>query len=471
MVFTVGYFALFLMLRGRVMGKGEKKSFFMLPVVFLLTAGLLLGALLLATFVPKEAIAPRMLASAEYLCEDKLFKPAVEGVPSTRIDHYADAILLGIAWQYDKENALRSVLESSYYHLPYQNENKNLLDAVRGDLPANQQYLRYWHGSAGIVRILMSFLDLQQIYLWHGILMGGLFLALLLRLIRRRERALWIGLLVAVIGNACWFVPLSLEYTWVFLILLIQLHLVISRWFPKSWGTRCIFLMISGMVTNYLDFLTCETLTVLVPLLVMLWLERTPDVAFAKNGKNASGKPKVPSWRTLLTAGAAWLIGYAGMFLAKWLLAGLVMGENPFPYVLQHIEERTIGSAGEVGFWQELLMAPLRNISNLFPLDYGILGAVLGGAAILCAFYAAYVYRRKDYNKGLAARLAAIGAVPYLRYLMMANHSYLHVFFTYRAQFATLLAATLILGEVLDRHVRHGNKKGSRSMKGGRRGK
>lgn len=452
------------------MGKDYKKTLLLLPVVFLLTAGLLFGVLLIATFVPKEAIAPRMLASAEYLNKDRLFKPAVSGVPSTRIDHYADAILLGIAWQYDKENALRSVLESSYYHLPYQNEDKNLLDAVQGNLPANQQYLRYWHGSAGIVRILMSFLNLQQIYLWHGILMGGLFLALLLRLIRRRERALWIGLLVSAVGTACWFVPLSLEYTWVFLILLIQLHLVISRWFPKSWGARCIFLLVSGMVTNYLDFLTCETLTVLVPLLVMLWLERTPDNTFAQNRKNTLEKPEVPSWRTLFTAGIAWLIGYAGMFLAKWLLAGLVMGENPFPYVLQHIEERTIGSTGEVSFWQELLLAPLRNISNLFPLDYGILGAIFGGAVIFCALYAAYVYRRKDYNKGLAARLAVIGAVPYLRYLVMANHSYLHVFFTYRAQFATLLAATLILGEVLDRHFRHGNKS-RRSRKGGRRGK
>lgn len=152
------------------------KMFFCLPLVFLLTAALLTGFLLLSTLVPKEAIRPRMRESADYLCENKLFAAAVPGVPSTRIDRYADSILLGIAWQFDREDALRSVLEASYYSLETQNENRNLRDAIEQDLPANKQYLRYWHGSAGVVRILMSFLTLRQIYIWHGILLGGSFL-------------------------------------------------------------------------------------------------------------------------------------------------------------------------------------------------------------------------------------------------------------------------------------------------------
>jgi hypothetical protein len=130
--------------------------------------------LLLSTLVPRGAIEPRMAASAEYLCEGELFGEAVAGVPSSRIDRYADSILLGIAWQLDSGDALRSVMETAYYHLPWQNENDNLREALEKDLPANQQYLRYWHGSAGVVRALMVLMTLPQIYVFHAILLAAL---------------------------------------------------------------------------------------------------------------------------------------------------------------------------------------------------------------------------------------------------------------------------------------------------------
>ena len=131
------------------MRKETGKTIFGLCLVFCLTVALLLGVLLLSTRIPREAIAPQMRTSAEYLCEHPLFGEAAEGVGSTKIDHYADAILLGIVWQMDGSTAFRSAMEASYYHLPYQNENENLRDAVEKDLPANQQYLRYWVVSAG----------------------------------------------------------------------------------------------------------------------------------------------------------------------------------------------------------------------------------------------------------------------------------------------------------------------------------
>lgn len=402
--------------------------------VFLLTAAVCLGVLFFSAFIPRDAIAPRMLSSARFLCEDELFGEAAEGIRSSRIDRYADSILLGIAWQFDREKPLRSVLEDSYYHLPWQNENENLLDAVERDLPANQQYLRYWHGSAAIVRMLMCVLSLPQIYLWHGVLLGLLFSGLLIRLFHRGSMAAAAGLLAGAIGCACWFVPLSLEYTWVFLILLLQLHIILSGHFPGNWEMRAPFFLVSGMLTCYLDFLTCETLTLTVPVLALLWKDR-------EAGEN------LPAWKSLLRSALYWLAGYAGMFLLKWLLAALVMGENVLPYVAGHIEERTVGSVG-IGFLRELIGAPLRNVMNLFPMGWGAVGTVAAIALAIAAVFAGYVYRKPGFSPGMIARLAAVGAVPYARYLVLANHSYLHVFFTFRAQLAALFAIALILCEL-----------------------
>ena len=434
------------------MKNSRRASGFRAVLCFLVTGALLTGLLVLSTLIPRETVAPRMQISADYLCEGELFGEAVKGVSSSRIDRYADSILLGIAWQYDGRNAFRSVMESAYYHLPYQNENENLRDAVQRDLPANQQYLRYWHGSAGIVRALMTFLTLPQIYLWHGILMGILFLSLLFRLLRRRYTVPAAALTAGLVGSAFWLVPLSLEYTWVFLLLLLQLHVILARRFPEDWSDRCLFFLVSGMLANYLDFLTCETLTVLPGLILLLWLDRK------------KGLP-LPEWKTLGKVLAFWLAGYAGMYLLKWGLAALAMGKNVMPYVAEHIEERTVGSTG-AGFAGTYLGAVLRNILNLFPMNFDTAGVLAGIALAVAAAYLGYVYHRNDFDRRAVMYWAVLGLVPYLRYLALANHSYLHAFFTFRAQLATLLAAGLILGEVTGWGESRGGSSLSRSRRG-----
>ncbi|MBQ9458986.1 MAG: hypothetical protein IJU66_03545, partial [Oscillospiraceae bacterium] len=105
-------------------------------LAFCLAAALMLALLVAAACVPRRTIEQNMRASAEYLAADMVFPTAVEGVEGSRIDRYADSILLGIAWQYDSADPLRSVMRSAYYYTPYQNENDNLLDAVTQDLDA-----------------------------------------------------------------------------------------------------------------------------------------------------------------------------------------------------------------------------------------------------------------------------------------------------------------------------------------------
>ena len=396
----------------------------------MVTAAVLLGFLVLTCLIPRQVIRPQMLRSAEFLCEGKLFGDVLPGVTSSRIDRYADSILLGIAWQFDSQHPLLSVMKSSYYTLFYQNENRNLLDAVQEDRPANQQYLRYWHGSAGVVRLMMVFLTLPQIYTLHAVVFSLLLLLLVFRLLRQGDLAGAAAFLAGMIGISLWFVPLSLEYTWVFLILLIQMNLVLLPSFPKDWSRRCLFFLISGMLTNYLDFLTCETVTLTVPLLFMIRQDH-------RTGRKSA------AWRSLLAAALSWLIGYAGMYLLKWGLAAVVMGENVLPYVTDHVGERVAGSVG-LGFFRERLEILLRNIGCLFPWNYGLAGKLISGLLIAAAVYFVYSCRR-HFDPGLTAQYTVIALIPYLRFLVMANHSYLHYFFTYRAQCAALIAVVLII--------------------------
>ena len=78
----------------------------------------MVSALILVALIPREAIEENMLSSAKMLTEGERFGLAVEGLECSRIDRYADAILLNIAWSYDSEQPLRSVMLSSYYDVP-----------------------------------------------------------------------------------------------------------------------------------------------------------------------------------------------------------------------------------------------------------------------------------------------------------------------------------------------------------------
>lgn len=411
-------------------------------VLFSGTLIVLTGMLVLAALIPRSAIKDNVRESADYLCRGELFGTAIDGVEGSRIDRYADSILLAIAYQYDADQPLRSVMWSAYYYEEYQNENQNLLEAVTNGYGPNQQYMRYWHGSNAIVRPLLTVFSLQQIYVLNGVLMALLALWLLALLLRKKAYVPAAGVLASLIATAFWFVPMSLEYTWTYLLMLGMSICGVKLALRGKWHRMGAFFLIGGMLTNYMDFLTTETLTLTVPLLLLLWM----------NGN----KGEIPSARDQIKfagkAALAWGCGYIGMWGMKWALAGVVLHENMMPYVLQHIGER-LGSGTGVGLWRYLAGAVWNNIRCLFPLGYGVVGSIAGLALLLAAAYVGYVYRKKDIDKKCIFLYLFIGLIPYIRYVVLHNHSYLHCFFTYRAQMATVLAIVLILEGLTDRRL------------------
>ncbi len=417
-----------------------------LPLIFCASVVILLLALIGSTRIPKEAIRPKMQESADILCEKEVFFDAIKDIKASRIDRYADSILLSIAWQLDPEHPMESAMWTSYYFQLTQNENENLRDSVYGDLPANHQYLRYWHGSAAIVRLLHLFWNIRTIYWFHGILMAALLVILLTLLLKNGRRVEAAGTTAAMILVSIWFVPWSLEYTWMFLWMLILS--ICASWIALK-GSRKglsvekrlildILFLISGIVTCYLDFLTTETLPLLIPLLLALHiLEDTADFDRKKSRNFA------------IRSCVIWGAGYIGMWLMKWLLASLILHENAMQYVWGHVEER-IGAGQNIPLPQFLAGALWKNICCLFPLGYGTLGVEAAVVLTVLLAYICFVYHRKTIDRDRILLYAALGCIPLIRYLIIHNHSYLHYFFTYRAQAAGILALSYILWEITD---------------------
>ena len=404
--------------------------------VFCITTVIFVISLLAVTVIPRTAIQKNMQKSAEYLCEHKQFFSVIDDYYGSRIDRYADSILLGIAWQYDSEEPLKSVMKSAYYHVEHKNENENLLEAVKDGREANQQYLRYWHGSIAVVRPLMLIMSVKGIYILNGIILAGLAVLFTIMLIRRKYFDFAAGMITGLIAVAACFVSFSLEYTWMFILMFIFSIMILwisgkdkEKWYGSAF-------LIFGMLTCFFDFLTTETLTLTVPLLLLVKME---------HDKKRSENP----WKLPVKMTVMWGLGYVLTWIMKWVIASIALGENVMPYVSEHISER-IGGTEQVtlGLGSYLFGALIRNVMCLFPIGWGAAGAVIGIILILIYIYIAYVYHVKGADKKQILIYVLIAGIPYVRYLVLHNHAYLHNFFTYRAQLAAVLAMILVLEEL-----------------------
>ncbi len=397
---------------------------------YIAAVSLLTVLLFVSALIPRKMLQSNLLSSARFLCEGEMFAEVWEGVPASEYDRYADSILLNIAWNYDSEHPVRSVMESSYYHSDTQNENLNLFDAVTEDLDDNYEYLRYWHGSIVLVRPLLMIMPIQGMYILLGAILLILSLTLIWRLIRKKEVALATGLSLGLILTYSWFVPFCLEYIWTFLIMLTVSHLILH----KDMDDRkfLTIFMISGIVTAYMDFLTTETLTLTVPLLIAVKIRaREDDRIFA------------------LKSAIGWGVGYVGMFALKWALAAVFLGPDAVSSVLTHAEERTGGLVLDEAYFR--FLGPIgKNLLTMLPFSLGTAGIAAGCVLIFACIYIGYVYHGKSIRLKAMLIYGLIAFVPIIRYLAIRNHSVIHYFFTFRALMAVILALVMILYEAAD---------------------
>lgn len=407
-------------------------------ITVVLAAFCMPALLVLSAMIPQEYIRDNMLRSAEYLYESELFGDVIEGIDGSRIDRYADSILLNIAYHYDKDYPLRSVMVSAYYFTPDHEENENLLIAVRDDMGMNRQYLRYWHGSIAVIRPLLTLMPINGIYILNGAVILALIALYIYVFAKDGDYAAPVALFISLTITRSFYVPLSCEYAPTYILMLVSSCIAVILYKKGQYAWLKPLFFITGMATSFADFLTTETLTLLVPLITLIWLLR-------KAGRRSTDLIKNTVILTIL-----WACGYVVMWVSKWILCSAVFSENAMQYVTDHVSERLGGDLG-LNMWQYITGALLRNIGCLFPLGYGAIGGMIFIAHIIFAAYRGYVYKRGSINGYLVTALSVMAIIPYIRFIVLHNHSYIHYFFTYRAQAATVMAIVLIVWAITEK--------------------
>lgn len=410
--------------------------------VFIVLLTVLWILLVLSACIPNTAIQKNMLQSSLSYKEQEAFSFENGSKWNAISDNYADAILLNISWNMGKGSPFISSLDTWYYDGETLGESAGLyLSVIEKGIQPNNDYSRYWHGTAMLVRFMHLFTDVRGMKICGFAGMLVLAFVTIGILLRYRHGDLAAALLLSMAAVHIWNVRLSLEYQPSFILgfLFCILYLRMER---KSDFPLTVLSVAGGVSIAFFDFLTTETVVLLLPLILVISVR-------ASENRLGDWKDNI---RLLAKCGVCWLLAYAGTFLVKWTAASLISGSNKFIIAFSSIGERMTGSLPQEGSdnpYLRILQAVSANLTVLFGGQNRIEpGRVFAGLllAVLILGTALYLFYKKS-NPTALKLLAILGSVVFLRYIILNNHSYLHEFFTYRALISPIMA--VLAGAVL----------------------
>ena len=406
------------------------KNILKYPIIFILIVILLLSIFIITVkFISKEKIEENIKSSMQYLeskTEIKEIKPRRD---YSYLHVYADEILLNMIYCMDENKSFESVMIANYYQKDFfEIKIPSLEGAIENNGQGNQEYIRYWHGSMIIIRPLLLFFNIQQIYYIMAFIMILLILILIGILIKKKQILLIITTIIGYIMVAINYVPFCLEYVWTFIIMLIVS--IIALKIKK----HNILFFISGIMTCFLDFLSTEIITFFVPILYVYTIKYT-------NGEVKDIKKEI---KQILLWIILWAIGYVAMWFSKWILASIVLNINAFDYVIDKAMIRVNGQVLDYSIQYIIFTGILRNIKTIYPFFlYKNLPTIICTLIGIISITALTIKKDKKSIINLLIYLT-IAIMPYIRYAILANHSFRHCFFTFREQLITIMA--LIIG-------------------------
>lgn len=426
------------------------------------TALICMSLLLFTAVIPQSAIEKQVSESARFFEENKLFDQVGPWGFSGYRDNYADCILVNILYHIDVKKPVQALVSCAYYNKENENVNESLLTAVNERMKLNVDYSRYWHGSMVLLRPLFCLFSVQGVRIVLGGIILGSLLLLLFCMLRDGFLRLSIGMGIAYVAVSGWMSFFCIEYAMPFVMLfpgltiwwiLLRKKIRGEEFKQQSMAQKnrnlylslYVFVSISAILTCFVDFLTTETLSFTIPCLLFLVIRE-------KHGLLQKWQEEIMG---LLKAGIIWVASYGGMFLLKWLLAMLVIGKDAFWQALAEASLRingdaTVGNvagAENVSSIERICGAFWRNIGCIYPFrdSMNAMRVLMVTVFILFICFCIWYLFHKKRGGTMGIMLLLLGMLPYARFLVLNNHSYVHFFFTYRAQFVTIAALSFFL--------------------------
>ena len=306
-------------------------------------------------------------------------------------------------------------------------------------------YSRYWHGYQVILRPLLLPFNYFEIRYINIFIMFALLIKAM-NVIKKNVNSIASWLFFAAVMCAKFIiVPVSLQFTNMMMLMLLAIlaadKLLCNRndliFNNKTLSTERLFIFsfVLGSITVFLDLLTTPILPIgIVMLLLVIHYYQKYNYL-------------IPN-KTIINSFIFWSVGYVGTWAAKWILATVICSQN---IILQAFNQVVFRVAGDGAKYEVHRLSMLEsNIKMLIqPFGHTPKIIIFSLIFIVCGILL-YKFRKTVINKIFIKKIIWISLIPYLWYLMAANHSQIHSWFTYRSQIITVFGLGYAMYYVTD---------------------
>lgn len=297
-----------------------------------------------------------------------------------------------------------------------------LYNFVNGKIITSVNYARYWHGNLIIFRPLLLFFNVLEIR--YLMLLIFVILLICFSILLRKKFGRRIALIfdVALICNGYFSASYSLESAPIFLVMMISSIFLLKN--IEKIKDESMYFFVVGCVANFVDFLTVPLITLCIPLFIYILHMQNEE----KNVKECLF--------FVIKNSVIWVSGYALTWMSKWFLFDLLFNGEMVKIGFEQILHRTqrVNEYSSRTVFETIAIVLRINILYLYV-------SMLAGMIFRVKFNG-----KKHLKESLCFLLPAV--MPLAWYLVLGNHTIIHLFFTYRHMSVFLCGMYLCLNRI-----------------------
>ncbi|MCR5144589.1 MAG: hypothetical protein K6B67_04705 [Lachnospiraceae bacterium] len=304
-------------------------------------------------------------------------------------------------------------------------------------------YPRYWHGFVLFLKPMFVFFNLTEIYYINAIVLCMLSFGCLWLIYKKCKNYMVPFLILLGLYNPV-YVARSFQLTSVFVAMIVALLLILFYGNKKGQEDKFLYVFaIDGIILAFLDFLTYPLVAFAIPLcFALIFLE----------------KSFIEDILVCIKYGISFLLGYAGMWVMKWVLASIFTSENVMLEGFESVLHRT--GTGEAAKADAMFNVPISPIASLKANLSAFMTTPTKIITIIVIISMIIVMIRALTNKVMDRRLVGklfvftlIAWSPVVWLIVLYNHCSLHPHLEWREWIITLFTVIMMI-EIISKEIK-----------------
>lgn len=351
----------------------------------------------------------------------------------TQVDNYTESYVLNMAVHREKQWHINAFLNPYYENEaiiddPEIERINSVIDGI--GKKANAYYGRYWQGHLSIIRPLLLFLNLKQIYIVFSIVMYLMIIYIIYLINKHIDFIYSLLFMLSLLFIRIWIVPLSSKFYFSFLVCFVISIIILNSKRDLDDKFYNLLFFISGATTVFLDYLSTPLVSFGIPCILLFMLNK-------ENIDSLTTRKALNAYFRLLIY---YLSGYLLLGLSNWLLY-IIFSANSLQ-AINTIVIRVNNWTGNARF-NELDINRLSSIKQA--LSVGIYKGeyykdIYIFIELLFVLYFIFIKRNN-----MTMIMLLINAIPYIWWIIMSTSVFLHAWAVYRTIVISYLAKFSII--------------------------